>query len=248
MATSGTTTFDANRDQIITSALRKVQAIAEGETASPEQINNGTFVLNTLIKAFHADGMPLWAIEDRAIPCSAFTNGVLTIGVGQALDIPAPLKVINAFNRDLNTYTPTGGYVDIPMILLTHDDYNWLSAKQNTGTPIQYWYEPMNQYGRLHLWPIPDSYAVANREIHITYQRPFEDAGNSANTLDFPQCWNDALIMALAVRLAPEYGLPPNDRQILRQEAKDAKDYALSFGTEEGSLRIAPDWSRMGMK
>lgn len=244
MTTSGTSVFDANRDQVIASALRKVGAIAEGDTPTTEQITNGTFMLNTLLKEANADGMPLWAIVERTIPCSAFVNGKVTMGIGQAINIPAPLKVLSAYNRDTsNATTP----IDIPLTLLTHYDYNWLSSKYSTGTSVQFFHEPMNQFSNLYIWPIPDSYSIAHREIHITYQRPFQDAGDATNTLDFPPYWTNAIIYQLAWRLAPEYGMPPNDRAVLAKEAMAFWDRALSFGVEEGSLLIAPDWSRMHM-
>ena len=59
MATSGTTTWNATRDQIITAALRKIAAIAEGDTPSAEMINQTTFILNGILKEAQADGTPL---------------------------------------------------------------------------------------------------------------------------------------------------------------------------------------------
>lgn len=242
MATSGTSVFNATCDQIITSALRKVSAIAEGQTPSAYMLQNGMFILDTIIKEAHVDGMPLWAIVEATIPCSAFVNGKVSIGLGQTVNIPAPLKVLSGYNRD----TSNPAYpIDTPLTRLTHHDYNWLSAKRSTGTSVQFYYEPLNQMGNLYLWPIPDAYSNANREIHITYQRPFEDAGDGADTLDFPPYWINALVYQLAWRLCPEYGVPPNDRATLSKEATLFWERALSFGTEEGSLFIAPDWSRM---
>ena len=68
----------------------------------------------------------------------------------------------------------------------------------------------------------------------------FEDMDSDSNDLSLPPEWTEAVIYGLAVRLAPEYGLSINERQQLKMEAKEAKDLALSFGTEEGSLYIQP--------
>lgn len=242
MATSGTTIWDATRDQIIASALRKIAAIAEGETPSANMVSNAAFVLEGLLKEAAADGMPLWAILDVNIPFSQFVSGQVDIGIGRAVNIPYPMKMLSAFNRD--TSVP-GNPVDIPMTILTHYDYNWLSSKFTQGTPVQFFYQPFNQYGILKVWPLPDPYSVAHRQIVITYQRPFQDAGNSTNTLDFPPYWTTAIVHRLAWLLAPEYGVPPNDRVALGKEADALWTRALSFGTEEGSLFIEPDWSRM---
>ena len=47
----------------------------------------------------------------------------------------------------------------------------------------------------------------------------------------------------LAWRLAGEYGIPIQDRQLLQKEAMYFHDMAMSFGTEEGSLFLMPDWA-----
>lgn len=242
MATSGTTTWTATRDQIIASALRKIAALAEGDVPSGDMLNNGAFVLEGIIKEAQVDGMPLWAIKETTIPFSSFVNGKTSIGIGQTVNIPSPLKVLSAYNRDNSV--PTNP-IDIPMTVLTHYDYNWLSAKYSQGTSVQFFYEPLNQTGNLYVWPIPDAYSLANRSIILTYQRPFEDAGIGTNTLDFPQYWLTAIIHRLAWLLSPEYGVPPNDRTVLAKEADVLWNRALGFGTEEGSLFVEPDWSRM---
>lgn len=242
MATSGTTTWNATRDQIITAALRKIAAIAEGDIPSAEMISQTTFILNGILKEAQADGMPLWAIQETTIPFSSFANGKTVIGLGQTVNIPAPLKVLSAYNRDNSV--PTNP-IDIPMTMLTHYDYNWLSAKYTSGTSVQFFYEPMNQFGNLFVWPIPDAYSTANRSVIITYQRPFEDAGIATDTLDFPQYWLLAIVYRLAWLMAPDYGVPPNDRTVLAKEADLLWNRALGFGTEEGSLFVEPDWSRM---
>ena len=237
--TSGTYTFAATLTQIITSALRKIGVLAEGDTPNPDQQNNALFVLQTVLDEAEADGMPLWAVVEQLIPCSSFTNGKYTF----PSDGTAPLKVLSAYNRNNVVSTQP---IDIPMTVLTHNDYNWLSNKLTQGTAVQFYYEPLNQGGNLFIWPIPDSYSNSYRSINITYQRPFQDVGSVVtDNIDFPPYWTNAIIYALASRLAPEYGSPPNDRQLLIQEARAYWEHALEFGTEEGSVYVEPDWSRM---
>lgn len=66
MTTSGTTTFNFNRDQIIKSALRKIGAIASGETPDAQTISDCSDQLNTLIKSLEATGLHVWT-EAEAI-------------------------------------------------------------------------------------------------------------------------------------------------------------------------------------
>lgn len=68
MATSGSTDFSVTRDDIISRALRLIGAIAQGESPTTEQLNEAAIALNGLVKAWQADGMPLWALKHIQLP------------------------------------------------------------------------------------------------------------------------------------------------------------------------------------
>jgi hypothetical protein len=237
MATSGVTTFSMTSSQIENAALRKLAVLGDGQSPSATQTTNARQALNAMLKAFMAKGMPLWVISEYDITPTA--TRTYTIGVSQTVNIPAPLKIVQCLlvNNDTDTATP--------MEVKTHYDYNLLSALENTGVPTSFWYEPLNQTGVLHVWPTPDTDTIADCEFRIVYQKPFQDMVNDSDTLDFPQWWQEAIIYGLASRLAPEFGVPLPDRQLIKKEAHDALEDALSFGTEEGSLYIQPDWVTM---
>ena len=234
MSTSGVSTFNITRDQLITGALRMLGVVAQGETPTNVQILEAAEALNMLVKAYEADGMPLWGIETYGITLVA-GQSTYVIGTGQQVSIPKPLKVIQAWNKVLSSG------VDIPMRILTKQEYNVLGNKTTTGNPIQLHYQPKLTYGELYVFPVPTSIEQAQNKVYIVYQRPFEDFLNSGDNPDFPQEWLDALKYGLAARLAPEYGVPSDQRMILIREAKEIKEQALSFGTEEGSLYFQYD-------
>ncbi len=234
MATSGSTNWSLNRDQVITGALRKLAVLASGDTPSANAVSDATEALNALVKAFQADGMPLWAIASYTFTLVAGTNQY-TIGNSQTLATPAPLKVIQA----LRTQT---GESSVPMNVENRYDYQVLPDLSSViGTPVTLYYQPLNTTGVISIWPVPD---ISTTTITIHYQRPFEDMDAAGNSFDFPSYWIQALIYNLAWALAPEYGIPPTDRGILANEAKYWKDQALSYGTEEGSLYLQPTSQR----
>lgn len=223
-----TTSFNVTKTQLIAGALRLIGAISQGETATAAQTSEASEALNLMIKAWEADGMPLWGLTTIAIPIVAGQT-TYQIAVGSEVNVAKPLKVIQAWNRN------TTGSVDTPMRIITKSEYAILGNKTSQGMPIQLYYNPQKSIGELSLFPTPDSTSQANNQIYITYQRPYDDITLDADTPDFPQEWLEALKYGLAVRLAPEYGLPTADRNLLSQEAKNIKDLALSFGVEEGS-------------
>jgi hypothetical protein len=116
-------------------------------------------------------------------------------------------------------------------------DFNNLSTIA-TGFPIALYYQPLGATGVINLWPTPND---STTEVILQYQAPYEDMDSSANTFDFPAYWMQALIYNLAWALAPEYGIPPTDRNILAQEARYWKEQALSYGSEETSVFFQPD-------
>ncbi len=234
MATSNSTNFSMSRDDIIKRALRMLGVLAQGETPTADQVTEAAVALNGLVKAWQADGMPLWALKQTTI---TLLDGINTyeIGLGKATNIPKPLKVIQAWNRN------TTSSVDIPMRIVTKQEYNMLGNKTSSGTPIQVYYEPLADYGVLRVFPTPAATDASSGSVYIVYQRPFEDFDASSDTPDFPQEWYDSLTYGLAVRLAPEYGVPSTDRKALFQEMTIIKQEALNFGLEEGSLFFSRD-------
>jgi len=234
MATSSSTNFSITRDQIIHGALRLVGAVALGETPTTDQVTEASEALNMLVKAWSADGMALWARSEYTLPLTLSTQSY-TIGLGQTININKPLKITQAILHDTQTN------VDIPMRIITRDEYLRLGNKTTTGQPIQIYYDPQRDHGVLYVYPPANSSAVSYKQIKFTYQRPFEDFDASTDEPDFPQEWFDALKYGLASRLAGEYGISMEDRKQLMQEAILIKNEALSFGTEEGSFFITAD-------
>ena len=235
MATSGDTTWQLVRDQIIAAALRKV-GFAEGETVNPEQNNNAAEALNALITSWRADGMPVWAMKTFSFTPTANVMDY-EIGVGKTINTPMPMKLTQAIRVN------TQGGVRVPLNIYTDYDFKLLSNFANTtGTPVQIYYQPLSTFGTLRLWPIPDTTFASGNTIELTYQRPFEEFDNAADEPDFPSYWTRALIFGLASELSAEYGLPLQDRGYLDKKAMETKELALSYGTEEGSIKFMPDW------
>jgi hypothetical protein len=235
MPTSGSTDWTLNRDQVIKGALRKLVVIPTGGTPTANQIGDASDALNALVKVFQADGMPVWKMDTTTFTVAAGTN-VYTVGVGQTVNIPKPLRVVQA------QYTVSGG-VNILMNVMSRYDFENLPSNNSLirGLPVNLYYQPLNTTGVIKLWPTPID---SSTTISIGYQAPFEDMDNSTDAFDFPSEWIMPLIYNLAWVLAPEYGIPPTDRNILAQEAKYWHDYVLSMGSEEGSVTFQPDRRR----
>jgi len=227
MALSNSTDFSITRDQLITGALRIVGAIAQGETPNATQLSEGSEALNMLVKAWQADGMPIWVTKEYVLDMTANTN---TYTPTTKL-----LKVIQAWNRNSTSK------VDIPMRIITRDEYNRLGNKSTTGNPIQVYHEPGLTTSTVKLFPTPAAIDASASKIYLVYQKEYDDFDVGTNNPEFPHEYFDALKFGLANRLSFEYGVEPNDRKQLLEQAMLLRADALSFGTEEGSMFFQVD-------
>ena len=171
--------------------------------------------------------MPLWARSEYTFTP---TTSTYTIGTGMTLSTPFPVKLLQAFR------TETGA--KIPLEIVAREDFNILPTSSN-GSPIKINYQSFVNYGTINLWPTPTSTNTAT--ITLVYQRPYQYFTTSTETADFPEEWYNAIIYHLAVRLAPEWGVPLPDRQMLLQEAKMYTEDAAMVGQEDGSFFVMPE-------
>lgn len=230
MATSSIYSYQLTRNDIITSAMRKLGVLAEGQTPSAQNYADGMMALNTAISQLRAVGMPLWARSEYTFTP---TTGTYTIGTGMTLNTPFPVKLLQAFRTETNA--------KIPLELMAREDFNILPTT-STGSPIKVNYQPNINYGTLSFWPAPTSSNTAT--ITLVYQRPYQYFTTSTETMDFPEEWYNALIYTLAVLLAPEWGVPLPDRQVLKSEAKEYIEMAQMTGQEDGSFYLQPERNR----
>lgn len=234
MATSGDVSWTLTIGNLVQAALRKLAVISDGYTPTTTQIYAAQEAANALVASLMAEGMPLWQMVTATFTTQAGVN-TYAAPSGVPLPVGMPMKVVQAWRQ-------TNGQSNIPMNLYTDYNFNLLPITSSSGTPVNFYYQPFRTSGTIKLWPTPDSNAHV---ITYKYQRQCYDFTETSNTeeVDFPTYWAEALIYLLAARLAPEYGVPLQDRQLLNAEAKEMKERALSFGTEEGSLYLQPDWS-----
>lgn len=227
MTTSSSYSYQLTRDELITASLRKLSVLAEGQTPSTQNLNDGAMALNSAIAMLRSKGLPLWARSEYTFTP---TTNVYNIGVGMTLNAPFPVKLLQAVRNTSNA--------KIPLELTARQDFNILPVS-SSGSPLKLNYQPFINYGVISLWPIPDS--TNTDSISITYQRPFQYFTSSTETLDFPEEWYNAIVYTTAVLLAPEWSIPLQDRQKLESEADKYTRMAEEVGGEDASFYLQPE-------
>ena len=229
MATSGTYTYNISASGLITEALRILGVLEEGSTASSAQLSDSTPAFEMYLKGLGKYGLNLWTTATESITLVA-SDGTYT-------PTKKFLKITDLVYRDSSGE-------DTPLMPLTRDEFWRLSDKDDTGTPTQYYYDLQESQSAcvIHIWPYPDSNNSGNGEtIKVTGQRYIEDISDTSNTIDIPQEWLETIKYGLATRLAPMYGYPVQERNLLDKEYSIMLEDSLSWDTEQESIYIQPE-------
>jgi hypothetical protein len=127
---------------------------------------------------------------------------------------------------------------DTPVKLISRAEYAQLSNKGSSGKIVQAYYDPQLINGQLYLWPAPDS---ASDILRFWYERILEDFDTGSNTPDFAIEWGEALILGLALRMAPSAGMSLSERQDLERRASVALAQCEGYNRENVSTFFQPD-------
>jgi hypothetical protein len=222
MTTSGVSTFSVTRDDIINLAFEDIKAYAlDFETPPPAAYVRANKRLNMMIKAWQAAGVGLWLNKLYTQVLVASAQSYL-LGPGSTpIAIPRPLGIVEARSVD------TSGN-ELPMTVMSRDEYMAMPLKSSTGSATQYYYDPQLVNGVFYVWPVETD---LTNVIKMTLRTPVQDFVNIDDTPDFPIEWADALHYCLAMRLVPAYDVP-------QKIAADVKELAAI------TLRDANDFDR----
>lgn len=233
MSTSGVTTNQLTQYQFIDAALRTLGVLALDQTPTSTEYTNALVKLNGLVGELRVKGLQIFQRTTYTMTLVDGTSSYI-IGTGQTLNTPYPLHLLQAIRLDANASTR------IDMDIIANSNFNRLPSN-SSGVPIQITYQPKMNMGVVQLWPTPDNYSATNVTIQLTYLRPLEYFSSSTDTADFPEEWVSAIIYNLAVRLAPEYGIPLQDRSLLIKEAETYLKTAEDNSFEDGSIFFQPE-------
>ena len=233
MTTSGTTSYNPVRDQIVNRALRMVGAYASSDNPRPEQSNDAADALNMMLKAWQIENH-LWLKKFAVLTLVQGQNSYqigagsadLCLYQGTAINADRPTRIFSATRKQ------TSGS-EIPIISTSRSDFHGLPNKATQGRVVQFYYDPQLALGTLNVWPTPDA---SGDVLVLSLDRPLQDVLADTDTFDMPQEWTDCLCYGLALRLAPEYGLSLSERQLLAAEYEKFKEPLLDYDREDTSV------------
>ncbi len=118
MTTSGTITATETRDQFIKDALGVCGILAEGETATGQQISDGARALNNMVKYWKAMGINLWCYQEIAIfP----VIGQASYNIGATGDRAASTYVVTTLSADAASSAGTITLTSVTSVATTYN-------------------------------------------------------------------------------------------------------------------------------
>lgn len=221
MAVSGSTDFNMDARQVVTSAFINAKIYSPGETITAEDMDSGQEALNLMLKTWSAKEH-LWIKAE----------GSVTLVAGQAAYAVSDARRVWSVRRRVNG-------IDTPMNLLSREEYYDLPNKSGAGMPVSWYFDPQRSTRTLYLWLVPSASIAANTTLNYTYSRVIDDIDALENDPDVPQEWLEALIYALADRLANSYGA--DNATLTAFAAKLVKDLS-DQDQESASLFLQPSY------
>jgi len=222
---------------LITNAYVLSGIKGEGETLTPEQAQAGLYALQEMIDAWNADNLNLYTLDILMIPIVSNQQDY-TIGPAGDFNVTTrPANLEAAWFRQL-TVTP---FVDLPIYLISQNDWGNVTSKGITGNLAQYGYYDQNYpLATLHLWPIPNG-ASGNLIIHATQQ--MNSSFLLTDTVNMAPAYRGAIRFNLARLIAAENGIEP-----LMTVVQQAVNYKRLLENNNGAMvqRMSYDAGAMG--
>jgi hypothetical protein len=221
MATSGTTTFDLDIDDIIQEAYERCGA----RTNSGYDLKSARRSLNILFSEWGNRGVHLWKVELKE---QLLTNGTATY--------TAPTNANDILEAYISTTTGTTSTTnDVSLTKISRSEYAALPNKGSTGQPSQY-YVDRQTTPTITLYQTPD--ASTYTYIKYYYLKRIEDSGAYTNQADVVFRFIPCMVAGLAYYISMKVN--PQLTQQNKLVYEDELSRALNEDGQRTSVYITP--------
>lgn len=202
---------------IITDALKEIQVISEDETPSATMLSDGLRMLNRLLETLSQ--RITFAPQMTTLTKVLAGESTLTIGPTGALVATRPITIEAAHVLD--------GAISYPVQVIDRAQWDALTYKAEPGDmPTCIFYDGTYPNGTLYLHPVSSGNTLVLRSVSVV-----KSFATISTELDMPPGYEDAIMLRLAVRMAPGYGvaLSPETALAARVAMKEIKKTNLDI-------------------
>lgn len=219
MATSGTTSFNLDIDDIIEDAYERCGL----ETRSGYDLKSARRSLNILFQEWMNRGVHLWKVENYTANLTAGTTSYTA--PSDASDI------LEMTFRQVSGGTTT----DTSMTKISRSEYQALPNKYTQGQPTQYYVERNLSNVVISLYQTPNT---TDTQINYNYIGRIEDVGQYTNQPDAPFRFLPCMVSGLAFYLSQKKS--PQMTQALKLYYEDELQRALTEDGQRSSVHLVP--------
>lgn len=219
MATSGTTNFNLDIDDVIEDAYERCGL----ETRSGYDLKSARRSLNILFQEWMNRGVHLWKVENVTANLTAGTT-----------TYTAPSDASDVLEMTFRQVTG-GNTTDTTMTKISRSEYQALPNKFSQGQPTQYYVERNLSNVVINLYQTPDT---TDTQINYNYIGRIEDVGQYTNQPDAPFRFLPCMVSGLAFYLSQKKA--PQMTQALKLYYEDELQRALTEDGQRASIHLTP--------
>jgi len=211
---------------LIKSSLRKLGVLSSGETPTTDTYAALLEALQIMLRSWAQKRILVFASTKESFSLVS-TQSLYTWGAGGVINTARPHKILGAFVRD-------SGGTDHPVGIISEGQYRNISSKATKGRPENLFYHPLYPLGAIYLYPTPQDAET----MWVESLKPFTETssfGTVADTISFPENYQEPLVYNLALRVAPEYGV-----QMSAEAVKVATDSLDALIVLNASNQVEP--------
>jgi hypothetical protein len=222
MATSGTTAFNLDLNQLVEEAFERCGA----ELRTGYDLRTARRSLNLLTIEWANRGINLWTVEEASFP--------MVQGTG-TYDLPT--DTIDILDFVIRTNDGSSNQQDISMSRIAEPTYANIPNKNTQGRPLQVYVNRQAEVPNITVWPLPNN---ASYTFVYWYLRRIQDAGNGVNTQDIPFRFLPCMVAGLAFYLSQKLPNALDRMQMLKMEYEEQWTLASTEDREKATLRLTP--------
>jgi hypothetical protein len=219
MATSGTTTFNLNIDDVIEDAYERCGL----QTREGYDLRSARRSLNILFQEWMNRGIHLWKVENNTTNLTAGTT-----------TYTAPSDASDVLEMTFRTVS-SGTTTDTTMTKISRSEYQAIPNKFSQGQPTQYYVERNLSNVTINLYQTPNT---TNTQINYNYIGRIQDVGVYTNQPDAPFRFLPCMVSGLAFYLSQKKN--PQMTQTLKLYYEDELQRALTEDGQRASLHLTP--------
>ena len=222
MATSGTTAFNLDLNQLVEEAFERCGA----ELRTGYDLRTARRSLNLLTIEWSNRGINLWTVEESSFP---MVQGTGTYNL--------PTDTIDILDFVIRTNDGSSNQQDISMSRIAEPTYATIPNKNAQGRPLQVYVNRQAEVPNITVWPLPNN---ASYTFVYWYLRRIQDAGNGVNTQDIPFRFLPCMVAGLAFYLSQKLPDALPRMQMLKMEYEEQWILASTEDREKATLRLTP--------